>query len=467
MVRNIFLGSASSFVVSFMTLVFAARMFPLQFVSDLKMVSLYGGLFSTVLTFQTHSAFLYFYSDKRPVSFEVFSFALMGACACIAGMSFYIFFPFVYEGNTINGTGLACFSIYVACNSFFIMSPAAYTAKGDCRYLPRFMLSFSVCILCALLAGYILDLGINEFSAIQCVLLMVVVFASRWRKYAMSLFGRGVVFGFNAQPFFLWYAAKLTLSNVIESMGDKADKIVAGKVFSTMIFAKYAVLSFENPLVNVLLNSFGLSLINEFSSRFSDSRSSFFSRWNETVKIITFITYPMAAVVFFYSEPIITLVFGANYLDAALILEIYSLVSLVRPAPFQVLLKMTGLVKYNIYISLGFLMAAIFSSMVVVVSDLPYHYLALSYVFGWVVFNSCAIYFFCTIKNEAVKSVVPLSVLIWRFISSFGLCYLCSQLISNTASGFLVFFVMYFVLNLRFDRFICDKTFQLIKFEIK
>jgi len=470
MVRNLVLGSAASFVVSFLTLIIVARLFSLEFVSEVKAVTLYGGLFSTILTCQIHSAFLYYYNKNEMNNsyIKVVAFLSILFLSVITGLSFYLAFPYLYESSLLNPTGRFFFSLTVSFNLLFIMSPAIFTAQDNSKSIPLFMFFYSVSSLTSLLLSYFFGMDINSYAALYAVLLFVTIFCSKWKSYIYFAIVNLSFFLVSCSSAFFGYAKRVTISNFFDSLADKIDKVFAAKFYSQNLFAKYSVLCFENPLVNILLNSFGIGLIKKFPQGISEQSESFMEEWERTIRSITFITYPIAAFLFFNAEWFVGIVFGERYLDSVGIFKVYALVALVRPAPFQALLRMEGLVQFNVYISSSFFCIALLISTVAVLFDYPIIYLSLAYFGGWILFNFLAVYFFIKLRSVEVFKILGVGVCIVRVLQSFLLCYLLKLFFPENQFVSMMFFgCFYLVIVLFFDKHIRGESLKVIKVYFK
>ncbi len=467
MLRNLIFGSSLSFVLSFISLLLVARVFSFNFISDLKAVALYGGLFSTILTCQLHSALLFFSTHKGAStreSLEILAFTSIFFVFVAVGGGFYFIFPFLYELELIDETGLFFFSVYVSCNLLFIMTPVVFSAMENSRSIPGFMFAYAGSGVVAILVSFFLGFGINEYSVINLLLVVTVLVCSQWRRYFYLALVKSRLFYSSCFRDFYNYAKKISAANIFDSLSDKADKIIASKFYNKVIFAKYSVLCFENPLVNLLLNSYGIFIIKMFAGQLESSKEKFIVEWENVVRSISFITYPIAAFLFFNANWFVNILFGPRYVDAEAIFKIYTLVAIVRPAPFQALLRMQGLARCNVNISFGFLCVSLLVCMFVIYNEMPIVYLPLSYFMGWVVFNLSAIIYMIRNSSLGFTEIACHWVCVERFAQAFLLAY-CSDVLFPS-NGFLEMFffgLSYLVLVLVMDKHIRMSVFRLIE----
>jgi len=428
MVKHLVFGSGASFLVSFVSLILVARIFSFDFISDIKAVALYGGLFAGILSLQVHSAFLYFYKPEvvKSKEIKIFAFFWIFLLSLSAGILFYFFFPIFYSSASLSPTGVFFFSISIVYNMLFIVTPTIFTATNNSTKAPFFMFMYSIGALLSLAIVFFLELNINAYSVIYVGIITMVFYRSIWREFFIF-----TVLNLGKSPnykpsYFISYAKNLTFANFFESIGDKLDKIFASIFFSQSAFAKYSVLCFENPIVNILLNSFGIVLVKTFPNGVSKSKNDFEVYWDETIRSITFLNFPIAFFMFFNADWFIELFFGQRYIDGSVILQIYALVSIVRHAPFQALLRMEGLSHLNVVLSMAFVAISITILSVTIVFDYPLIVLPLSYMGGWIVFNFLAIYFFCRATLFGFADIFSWNIWIVRILQSLPIFFASS-----------------------------------------
>lgn len=418
MIRHLVFGSGASLVLSFLSLVLIARLFPLDFIADVKAVTVYGGWFAVVFTFQIHSSFLYFYNREGAPSEAVRSFSLgiliISALLCTA--AFCAAFPLLYAPSTLNQWGLLLFSLVVGMNMLFSISPVVFSAQGYSRQLPVFMFVYSAGSLASLLLAYRLGFDANMYAASVAVASGAAIWSSKWRRF----FGWA---SFNPRqlrasyhPPLGRYAARMSISIFLESLGDRVDKILSSRILSQAAFAKYSVLCFENPLVNLLLSSYGIAMVKAYPAGVAGKEAGFSLVWAGVVRRVSFVTFPISVFLIFNHAEFIRLVFGDRFTDAGRVFQIYLVTSLARYAPFQSLLRMEGALHYNVIMASAFFGSALLLGAVVLWFGWDMAFLASSYLAAWLAFNGLAILFFSRLTRMDWRRVVVPRVWLWRLI---------------------------------------------------
>jgi O-antigen/teichoic acid export membrane protein len=231
---------------------------------------------------------------------------------------------------------------------------------------------------------------------------------------------------------------------------------------STAMFAKYSIVCFENPLVNVLLNSYGIKVVKDFTNSKNSKQFQIF--WENAVKEITFFTYPMAVMLFYYASAVIEILFSEKFISAAVVFQIYALVSIVRPLPYQALLRMENLVKYNMIISILFVAFALIIVWIVSLFSSSLLMLSLSYFGGWIIFNIFAIYFLHKHRSQYnLLHISGLKIISFRLIQAFPLGYIVHHFFAqNFWISILIYGVMYTLIIFIFDSHIRNKILNIV-----
>lgn len=454
MIRNLVMGSGANFLIAFSSLILLARLFPLEFISDVKSITIYGGWFSLVFTCQVHSAFLFYHNrpGSDSVSIQAFTLVFLLGAASLCGLSFFFVFPNLYYPAGIDRTGLVAFSALVGLNLLYAVSPAIMTAKGSSRKLPALMFLYPAMALGALLISWQLSLSVNHYAILAVTLSAAVLITSEWRRYVifacrnfpLALSGYRHAFG--------GYSLKISWSIFFESLGSRVDKILASRFFGSAAFAKYSVLCFENPLVSVLLNSYGLVLVKKFQGGISGREEEFLEAWARLVRVVSFMTFPVSIFIFFHHERFISAVFGSRFLEAGGVLKVYLAVSLIRYAPFQALLRLEGAVHYNVIMSMCFFLSSLVAASAVLAVGLGWEFLAASYFSAWLIFNGLALFFFSRVSSISIARILTFDLWFTRTAQCViaGLLGIITSP-SNIYVSLVVSFITYLAIVLYFD----------------
>ena len=455
MIRPLIAGSAISTIIGFVSLFAMARLFSLEFISDAKSVTLIGGWVSLVLTFQVHSTFLYFFGKNpdKDQSFRVATIAITFVMAIVAAVVFYSIFDLLYEPTEISNLGMIAFSTQVGTNLLFNVSPAIFAALGDGIKLPRFMASYAFAPLLTLCVSYIFSFDINQYALLLMILSLASVFASKWFGYILHALRKGLVFALKGYSrHHIRHSLKISLSIFFESIAEKADKFLVAKLYEPIVFAKYSVLNFENPLVGFLLNSHGLAIVREFQRGASTEEERFSTYWADLVGKVSLFTFPSSLFLAYHGTWFISLMFGEKFLDYTAILQVYLLTTIIRYAPFQALLRMEGIISKNIVCAILFAASILATIAYIYINQIDSTFLAVGYFVGWFSFNSAACYFFVRRTHISLKLVLAPSVWLSRVVQvglSIGLAEIIT---SNIWANAAIFSLAYITINFTFDR---------------
>lgn len=448
MIKNLLVSSGLSFILSFGVLIITSRLFEFNFIADIKAVTLLSGWLSTILTFQIHTAFLYFHDKGKyeKDDYIVFTFMFILVLAILSSISFFLLFDFFYFSLSISTYGKLFFGISCAFNMIFLISPTIFTAQNIIKNLPGFTICYMMSSVISIICSYVFQLSINTYSIIQCLLQFLVFAYSPWRHIYLDSLRKIYLFKFFRYKEVFEYSKTISLANILDSMSSKIDRFFAAKFYSQLLFAKYSILSFENPLVNVLLSSFGIKLLKTYNLGISVCLTEFEKEWLNTIKLITFITFPIGIFMIWKADYFVSYIFGERYLNGALIFQIYSFVCFFRYAPFQVILRIENLVKYNVLISFSFVVVAIIISLIVIYFDFGYEWLSLSYLVGWIVFNLYSIFIILRKTDLTLNNLVAKKVYFVRLFQCLFAMFL-SMFLTEEKSVILqlVFFTFFYI----------------------
>lgn len=455
MVKHLIFGTGSVFIVSFLSLIFIARNFPLQFISDVKAATIYGGWFSLVFTGQVHTAYLYFY-DKlapQPNSVKLFSLAYLLVAAIICSAAFSTIFPLLYAPAELNSVGLIAFGIVTGMNLLFVVSASIFTSNGSSKRIPIFMLCYSLSALISLLLANFLGWSVNHYAISLASLNFIVLSSSEWRKYFLFLYQNLTYISGTYNAHFCKYAGRMSFAIFFESIGERLDKILAARFLDQAMFAKYSVLCFENPLVNLLLNSYGITLVKNYNKGTAGKESEFKQTWATLVRRVSFVTFPISIFLIFNYEWFISNIFGSRFSDSGKVFQIYLCVTLIRFGPFQALLRLEGAVRSNVLISLTFFAAALLMSAIVLSFGLSLDLLATAYLAAWLVFNGTAIFLFIGMSRLTWLDILTPTVWISRVAQCLFAITVASTMAENSVPLQIgIFGICYLSITCYFDR---------------
>lgn len=408
-VVQLLLGACGTFVLSFGTLVLLARWFPPEFVACVKAGTILGGWIVVIASLQMHASFVYHYKQGDGAEAEALRVGMIRwflAGAILAGIAYVLAFPFFFQSELLRPWGLVGFGVTTAINVLYYVTPSFYTAVGENRNLAMVVIGQPAGALIALLASRAMGWGVNGFGICQAVVAIGLIAVSRWRTFVWAALTAPWTRREMLPRPILAYGTRISAAMVLESMGDRTDKLVAARVLPEAAFGKYSIVCFENPMVGLLLNSYGLALFKEFQSGVGGRTDEFHRMWREMIEAVTLLTFPVSVLLCLNAQLFITLVFGDAVSEMSLVFTIYLLVTLIRFAPFQMLLRIEGFTHLNVVIAAIFVLLAGLTAIVLAAWDAAPQYYALSYAAGWVGFNIGAVLLFTRKTGMSFAAVV-------------------------------------------------------------
>jgi O-antigen/teichoic acid export membrane protein len=99
-------------------------------------------------------------------------------------------------------------------------------------------------------------------------------------------------------------------------------------LLGAVALAQYAIGRFGEPVVTTVRNSVSAVILPEMvrKDRGQATGGAALALWRKATVVNTIMLFPVVVLVARYAEPLVTLVFGASYVSAALVMQIYMLV---------------------------------------------------------------------------------------------------------------------------------------------
>ena len=104
--------------------------------------------------------------------------------------------------------------------------------------------------------------------------------------------------------------------------------VIVARLLGAVALAQYAIGRFGEPVVATVRNSISAVILPEMvrKDRGGTSGGTALALWQKATVVNTIMLFPIVVLVGRYAEPLVTLVFGASYATAGLIMQIYMLV---------------------------------------------------------------------------------------------------------------------------------------------
>jgi O-antigen/teichoic acid export membrane protein len=121
------------------------------------------------------------------------------------------------------------------------------------------------------------------------------------------------------------------IASLLAMLNRNISNVIVARSLGAVALAQYAIGRFGEPVVSTVRNSVSAVILPEMvrKDRAGSERSpggAALALWQKATVVNTIMLFPIVVLVARYAEPLVTLVFGPNYVSAALIMQIYMLV---------------------------------------------------------------------------------------------------------------------------------------------
>jgi O-antigen/teichoic acid export membrane protein len=117
-------------------------------------------------------------------------------------------------------------------------------------------------------------------------------------------------------------------ATLLMSLNRNLSNVLVARMLGPVALAQYAIGRFGEPIVSTFRNSVSATILPEMvrKDRGGAGSGSALELWQKATVINAILLFPIIALVVRYAEPLVTLLFGTNYVAAALIMKIYMVV---------------------------------------------------------------------------------------------------------------------------------------------
>lgn len=123
----------------------------------------------------------------------------------------------------------------------------------------------------------------------------------------------------------LRYCLPSGTASLLTSLNRNVGNVLVARLLGPVALAQYAIGRFGEPVVTTLRNSVSATILPEMvrKDRGAASGGTALDLWRKATVINAIMLFPVIALVGRYAEPLVTLLFGASYAMAAVIMQIY------------------------------------------------------------------------------------------------------------------------------------------------
>jgi O-antigen/teichoic acid export membrane protein len=129
------------------------------------------------------------------------------------------------------------------------------------------------------------------------------------------------------------------LATVLSLLNRSLGNVVSAKYLGAAALAQLTIGTYGEPIILALRNSISTVVLPELVRRGGHSQDDALRLWHRTVVIDCMLLWPAAAIVAWYSEPLVVKAFGANYRPAIPVLQWYALTIVCACFDFSPLLR--------------------------------------------------------------------------------------------------------------------------------
>jgi O-antigen/teichoic acid export membrane protein len=116
------------------------------------------------------------------------------------------------------------------------------------------------------------------------------------------------------------------VASLLATLNRNLSNVIVARTLGVVALAQYAIGRFGEPVVATIRNSVSSVVLPEMVRRDRQGRGHPLAVWQKATVINVIVLFPVAALVVRYAHPLVAMVFGESYRQAALIMQIYMLV---------------------------------------------------------------------------------------------------------------------------------------------
>lgn len=124
----------------------------------------------------------------------------------------------------------------------------------------------------------------------------------------------------------LRYCVPSGAASVLAMLNRNLSSLVVAKVLGAVSLAQYTIGRYGEPVVETLRNSVSSVVLPEMVRRERGGRDASLALWQQATVVNTILLFPVIVLLERYAKPLVVLVFGRAYAEAAIVLQLYMLV---------------------------------------------------------------------------------------------------------------------------------------------
>lgn len=124
----------------------------------------------------------------------------------------------------------------------------------------------------------------------------------------------------------LRYCVPSGAASVLAMLNRNLSSLVVAKALGAVALAQYTIGRYGEPVVETLRNSVSSVVLPEMVRRGRGGRDASLALWQQATVVNTILLFPVVVLIERYARPLVVLVFGRAYAEAAIVLQLYMLV---------------------------------------------------------------------------------------------------------------------------------------------
>jgi O-antigen/teichoic acid export membrane protein len=197
-------------------------------------------------------------------------------------------------------------------------------------------------------------------------------------------------------------------ASLLATLNRNVSSVIVARLLGAAALAQYAIGRFGEPVVTTLRSSISTVILPEMvrKDRGSSSGETALELWQKATVINAIMLFPVVVLVARYAEPLVTMVFGASYATAGVVMQVYMLVVVRECFDFAPALRAVnrtrGLVESNVA---GLITCAVAMFLLIPIGGLVgamFAFVIASYVdASWLAWRTCSVY------QVGVRQLIP------------------------------------------------------------
>jgi O-antigen/teichoic acid export membrane protein len=317
------LSSAINFIIQFLSPILLVRILDIETFGQYKEFYLYVGLFSSFLNFAIKDNLLYFIpqnpgSEKSLIANTI----VIKLIVVVIGLTVIS----IFKDNFISITSFDFFIpllvyLFITQNIDFI--EIYWLAKKKSGYVLTYsVISIAIRLIIIVTVAYITRNVMSIIYSIIVVEATRTIFALVYLKYNNLI---GFSLNFNLLKSQLKYVVPLGLVGILIIFNRDISKVIISANLGASALAFYSVASHRIPFINIIRASISNVIFPDMAEQIKDNKNNALQLWRKSTVLYLFLIAPLAVLMFYYAEVIITTLFTRDYIDAVPIFRIYTI----------------------------------------------------------------------------------------------------------------------------------------------